>query len=656
MRQKLVLDLEVAPDYFLAGFKSIDTGVVRQYEVFDGQTTPLPRVELLSIMREFTCVTFNGDSYDIPVLFYALKLMYEAESYAIEVPDMLRQIKALSDHIVTAGLRGWQTMKEYGFQVPSFVDHIDLMEAVPGVGVSLKLYGARLHSKHLRDLPYAHNEPVFGWPEDRRSNILAYNANDLQTTIDLWREATKPEDDIIHTRVLMSKEFGIDLRSKSDAQIAEAAIRSKVTQLKGEPVYKSEIRPGTRYRYQPPAFLRFESEVMRDVFTKVLAAEFVVDAKGSVEMPPVLSNMNVTMGRSVYRMGIGGLHSTEKAQAVVATPEVFLRDLDVTSYYPSLILQCGLFPPNMGEHFQKVYKEFFDRRIAAKKSGDKSTSQTLKIVLNGTFGKLGSRFSVIYAPSLMIQVTLTGQLALLMLIERMEAVGIQAVSANTDGVVFAVPRCLESVQRAIVARWESDTGLAMEDTDYRALYSRSVNSYVAVKPDGSVKTKGDLAKSDAQHNPSNEIVKKAVTDYVAHGKPVYETIFECQDIRQFITATRVTGGAQVPTSQKWLDGWTQIEPRLWVLQHGDRLFKEKRVSRPAPVLVTDTAKYLGKVVRFYKSTKGYPFLERITNGAKVPSSDNSMPVMTLPDTLPDDIDYYAYINEAHALLRDIGVQ
>lgn len=652
MKHKLVFDIECSPDYFMVGFKRVDTKALRQYEFFEGHD--LKRTEILSILQNYTVIGFNSMDYDIPMLFYALKLAYEVETWQIEVADALTALKALSDHIITAGLRGWQTQQEYGFKVPEWVDHIDLKEPVPGVQISLKLYGGRLHSKRLQDLPYDHNEPVFGWPEDRRSNILEYNGNDLLLTIDLWNEATKPSDDIIATRVLIGAEFGLDLRSKSDAQIAEAVIKSAVTKLKREPVYRSEVRPGTRYKYLPPAFVRFTTPVMQKVMADVLSADFVVNAKGEVEMPPILDSAEVPIGRAIYRMGIGGLHSSEKRQVVKANEHFLLRDLDVTSYYPALILQCGLFPPNMGEHFQHVYQQFFDRRIYAKKKGDKSTAQTLKIVLNGTFGKLGSRFSVLYAPNLMIQVTLTGQLSLLMLIERMELAGISAVSANTDGVVFAVPRHLEDVQKAIVAQWEKDTGLGMEATDYQALYSRSVNSYIAVKMDGKVKTKGDFAPSDAQHNPSNEIVKTAICDYLAKGVPLHRTIMGCQDIRQFLTVQRVTGGAQVPTSQKLIDHWTH-DGEKWVMQHGTKTFKEKRKSRPGPLLVTDSAFYLGKVVRFYKSVNGYARLENVKNGNKVPSSDGAMPLMTLPDEFPSDVDYFAYINEAESLLRDLGV-
>lgn len=645
-RTKLVFDTECSPDYWMVGFKGIESGMVRQYELFDG--CDLPRQEILSILQQYTVIGFNSMDYDIPMLFYALLLT--ADPF-YDVKQVLGQLKALSDQIITSGMRGWQVESEYGFKVPSYVDHIDLMEPVPGVQISLKLYGGRLHSKRLQDLPYGPHEPVFGWPEDRRSVILKYNVNDLDTTIDLWKEATKPEDNIIATRELISAEFGIDLRSKSDAQIAEAAIKTKVSKLKGQTVYRSEVRPGTRYKYQPPAFIKFHSATMQKVFADVLSADFVVDAKGSVEMPPVLASAEVRIGQSVYRMGIGGLHSSEKNRAVVAP----LHDFDVTSYYPSLILLCGLFPPNMGEHFQRVYKDFYDRRLHAKKVGHKSTALTLKIVLNGTFGKLGSKWSVLYAPNLMIQVTLTGQLALLMLIERMEAAGIPVVSANTDGIVMACAPHLNATMHAIVKQWEQDTGLETEETKYVALYSRSVNSYLAVKPDGKVKTKGDLAPSDAQHNPSNEIVKQAVIAFLSKGTPVAQTIFSCRDVRQFLTVQRVTGGAQLPLSQKWLDGWTQAEPRLWVMWHGDKQFKEKRVSRPAPVLVTDSAKYLGKVVRYYHSTKSKTHIEYVKNGNKVPSSDNAMPLMELDGSFPDDIDYGYYIAEANALLKDLGV-
>lgn len=636
MKHTLTLDLEVYKDYFLAQFKRIDNGRVLAFEKYDGCELDIKPIRM--IMQTYRVITFNGMDYDLPMLCYAM------------IGASNEELKAASDAIILENLRGWQFEQRYGVRVPQNWDHIDLKEPVPGVKISLKLYGARLHSRKLQDLPY---DPSDSITPAMREELKRYCENDLDTTADLLAEATKPSDNIIETREKLSKEFGIDLRSKSDAQIAEVAIKSRVSALKGEPVYRQDIKPGTRYKYLPPPFMKFQSQIMRDVFKVVCDSDFVVNADGSVDTPAAMARLKVSIGSSIYTMGIGGLHSTEETVAHIASAGVLLRDRDVVSYYPSLILQCGLFPENMGKLFQQVYKDFFDRRIAAKKAGDKSTAQTLKIVLNGAYGKLGSSFSVLYAPNLMIQVTITGQLALLMLIERMEAAGIPVVSANTDGIVMACPARLEPKMLEIVAQWERDTGLETEETQYTALYSRDVNNYLAIKPDGKVKTKGVLTASDAQHNPTNEIVKQAVILQLSKGIPIGQTILGCRDVRQFLRVARVTGGAQLPLNTRALDNWERDGDK-WVQTHNGKTYKEKRKSRPAPVIVTDEATYLGKVVRFYRSTKSRTHIEYVSNGNKVGNSDNAMPLMTLDGSFPDDIDYGFYLKEANDLLREIG--
>ncbi len=656
-RPTAAFDIEIYPDYFEVGFKTVEGRKLRQFEMFDGH--PLDVDAILRIVASYTLIGFNSIDFDCPVMFYVLKLLREGKT----IQESITAGKWLSDKIIAGRLRSWQVYKELDFQPPAWLDHIDLMEPVPGVQIGLKLYAARLHSKLIQDLPYAPNENVFGWPEDRRAKILSYNdRTDLDATIELWLDATKPDDNIIETRVNISKEFGIDVRSKSDAQIAEATIKREVCKLKGvSNIYKSEIVQGTVFRYQPPAFLHFKTDLMRQVYQTVVNAKYVVNENGGIDMPPEIKDLKVAIGKSVYRMGIGGLHSSEKSQAIRCLPGEELIDIDGTSFYPYWILLCALFPPNMGEDFQKVYRRFYDLRVAAKKAGNKSIAQTYKIILNGAYGKLGSWYSVLYAPNLMIQVTLTGQLALLMMIESMELAGISVVSANTDGIVTHVKPGQKLPLSFVVNEWVERIGMDVEYTHYRALFSRDVNSYVAVKPDGKVKVKGAMAKSDTQHNPSNEIVKQAVIDFLSKGVPVAETILKCRDVRQFLTVQRVTGGAQIPTEQKWVDDWVQVLDRHWVRQAhidaGKDYYKSpvKRVSRPAPVLVTTQAQYLGKVVRWIRSTKSKTAIHYVKNGNKVPGSDNAYPLMELPDEFPDHIDYAYYIQEAYNALLDLGV-
>lgn len=599
------MDIECYQNYFLVGFKAVDSRKTMMFDVLadawnDQLTEQKQRATIISILRTYQIVTFNGLDYDMPMLTYALK------------GATCAQLKQASDHIIMGNLRSWQFEQEYGFKVPTWIDHIDLKEPVPGVQISLKLYGGRLHSKRLQDLPY---QPDALLNEDERQEVRTYNENDLDTTIDLWLKARDPKDDIIGTRELLTAEFGVDVRSKSDAQIAEAIIRARVEKLKGDRVYKQDIRPGTVFRYKPPAWLRFSNPLLVERFQQICAAQFIVKHDGTVLMPDALGGKALKIGSSAYKMGIGGLHSTEKSQAVIGSDKILVRDIDVVSYYPSLILQCGLFPENMGKHFQMVYNDFFVRRVSAKKAGHKSTAQTLKIFLNGTFGKLGSPYSVLYAPNLLIQVTVTGQLALLMLIERFEASGIPVVSANTDGVVQACPIHLDPIRLEIVKQWERETGLETEETKYRALFSRDVNNYLALKDGGGVKTKGVLADPGVMKNPANVIVSHAVCEYLDKGVPIGQTIIGCNDIRKFLTVKRVTGGAQ----------WR--------------------------------GQYLGKVVRWYRgadSTDPIFYGSGAKEGHKVGGSDNAVPAMELPNSVPADIDYDFYITEARDLLREIG--
>ena len=72
---------------------------------------------------------------------------------------------------------------------------------------------------------------------------------------------------------------------------------------------------------------------------------FRLGPSGAVEMPPQLEGLEITVNRSTYKMGIGGLHSQEKKLVAVSGPNNQIRMPDVASYYPNLILNSGEWPP-----------------------------------------------------------------------------------------------------------------------------------------------------------------------------------------------------------------------------------------------------------------------------------------------------------------------
>jgi hypothetical protein len=589
MQRTLAFDIECFTDYFLIAFRNVTTGKVATYEQYEGH--PLDVAKLRRIIQTFKLVSFNGNHYDLPVL-----------GMALTGADCAR-IREVSDAIILGGKKYWEVARQFQFAIPE-ANHIDLMEVAPGMG-GLKLYGGRLHCRTLQDLPI---EPDASILPEQRETLKAYCTNDLDLTVALFNKLL-PQ---IQLRERMSAQYGMDLRSKSDAQIAEAVIKVGVQDLSGKQVVRPEVRPWTRFQYQTPDFIQFHTRPLQDALALVQDAEFRIDGAGTLLMPEVLSNATIPIGESVYRLGIGGLHSSEARIAHVSDADHVLLDRDVASYYPSIILRCGFAPQHLGADFLKVYRGIVERRLEAKRNGDKVTANAMKVTCNGTYGKLGSKWSVLYSPELLIQVTLTGQLALLMLIELLETHAIPVVSANTDGIVIKCPRAKSDELSLIIEHWEQVSGFVTEETQYLALYARDVNNYIAIKPDGQTKTKGAYADAGLAKNPASGICTAAVIAWLVDGVPLEQTITGCQDITRFVTVRTVKGGA---------------------VKDGE---------------------YLGKVVRWYYAAGAVGTINYQSNGYTVPKSAGAKPLMTLPDTLPDDIDYAWYIDEARGILTDIG--
>lgn len=597
----VVMDTEAYPNYWSIAFRCVDSGKTRRFEQFND--SPLDREGILRFIQKARIISFNGNGYDIPMISLAVRGASNAA------------LKAASDDIILAGIRSWEFERKYNTRLPSYLDHIDLMEVSPGSPQkpSLKIYAGRMHSAHMQDLPF---DPDRVLTEEDVEALRSYHDNDLINTADMYRELMVQ----LALRASMSEQYGVDLRSKSDAQIAEAVIKKEIERITGNAPQKPDVRSFV-FHYTPPAYISYKTEQLKGVLATVKSAKFVVGRDGVVRMPEELAGLKIAIGGSTYQIGIGGLHSTESGTTHRADADHRLLDRDVTSYYPNIILTTGLFPKHLGPVFLKVYRTIYERRLAAKNSGDKNTSETLKIVLNGSFGKFGSPYSALYAPELMIQTTVTGQLAILMLIERMELAGISVVSANTDGFVSRVPVKLLPMFDRIIEAWEEATAFMTEETAYRALHSRDVNSYVAITTNGKAKRKGAYtasgpgqpAASGLKKNPDCEITAEAAVEFFKNGTPVEQTIRACTDVRKFVTVRRVNGGA--------MKGET----------------------------------FVGKAIRIYYAKGEKGVLTYRTNGNTVPSSEGAKPLMTLPDALPADIDYDWYIREALAILEEVGL-
>jgi len=649
----LVLDEECYINYFLIAFKSIQSGRVIYFEFEEDGYFEDPD-KLLWIMNNFTTVSFNGLGYDMPLLAIALTGQYST-----------RDLKIASDLIIQENVRSYKLLKQFGVQA-LVCNHIDIKEPAPLNG-SLKVYGGRIHTRKMQDLPYP-PEWYLGWAHI--ACVRLYCINDLDNTIDLYNAITKE----MALRYELTAQYGVDVRSKSDAQIAEAILGKELKKLSSAPIRKPFIQPGTVYRYNVPQFLRYQSGLMQWVLDKVANTFFVVSESGNIGMPKELSDLKIEIGNSVYKMGIGGLHSTEKTIAHYSDDEYELLDHDVESYYPRIILNQCLYPKHLGPAFLRAYSKIVNTRLTAKHRGDKAVSNSLKIVINGSFGKLGSMYSILYAPDLLIQVTITGQLSLLMLIERMELGNIPVVSANTDGIVVKCKKTDKPKMYDIIKQWECDTAFKTDETCYKALYSRDVNNYIAIKTNGEIKSKGAYARPGLSKNPTNEVCIDALEAYLTDGTPIAATIESCTNLSKFVNVRKVKGGAiyaKIITEESPLTPEQRIEilkANGWV-QHYSSWVRQEWIDKKQPydkmAISTEDAlkrgiveygEYLGKVVRWYYSRNERNISELVYAGSgnKVPRSDGARPMMQWPDKFPNDIDYDWYINETESILKSIG--
>lgn len=594
-----VFDVECYPNFFLVLLKDVHSGERHRFQI--SPNCRLDRSKLIGLLTTSLLIGFNSFEYDMPMIQLALRGYSAAE------------LKEASDAIVTRGMRYKEFAQLYELSRPSW-DHIDLIQVAP-LKASLKLYAGRLHCKTLQDLPIDPDKTITA---DDAALLAQYCENDLDNTATLYRELKGQLD----LRVALSQEYKADLRSKSDPQVAEAIICHEIKRING--VYPKRPEGVAAYhKYKVPECVNFRLPQLQELLETIRQAEFAVAYSGSIELPRELAAKDIVINGARYRIGIGGLHSNETKVAHVADDDTLLIDRDVASYYPAIILNQRLAPKHLGDAFLQVYEGIVSRRLAAKRAKDKMTAESLKIAVNGSFGKLGNKYSALYAPDLLIQVTLSGQLMLLMLIERIEQAGIQVVSANTDGIVMKCPASRYGELDAIVKEWERVTALTTEETRYKALYSKDVNNYIAIKTDGTWKGKGLYANPwseefdgpgvfKLQKNPSATIVNEAVVALLRDGTGLEDTIYNCEDVRKFISVRTVNGGA-----------------------------KQNDV-------------YIGKVVRWYYSKGSHTVMNYRTSGYKVPKSDNSTPLMVLPDKLPADINHDWYAEEARDVLRQIG--
>jgi hypothetical protein len=587
--KKLFFDIECYVNYFLIVFRN-ESGVTRAFELTEN--SPLDILALKKVIKNKILIGFNSKMYDIPMLAYALQgvdnLALKSMSNGL-IPDkeLLKQgvVKSSFKTICDNGL--WNLDAELK------CDHIDIINVIPGKS-SLKLYGARIGSTRLQDLPYDHMKSL---TRKEMDEVKLYCKNDVCITEDLYNALSEQ----FAVRDELNLEFGVDSRSKSDAQIADLVI-GKLCNFDD-----SKINNHVFFKYKTKLDFNFKSPELKQLKSDLKHIEFEAKRYSKIKCENV--HRKIEINGVDYSFGIGGLHSNEARRSLKACDNEWFIDIDVSSCYPKIILNNNLFPPQIEDGFTELYTKFYEERLS---TDSVSKSKVLKIILNGSFGKFGDGYSkYLYAPELLITTTITGQLGLLLLIERLEEHGFRVISANTDGITVRVLKDKYRKFRRIINLWEQKFNYDTKEVKYTALHSHSVNSYIAVKEDGSLKLKGLFAENDLSRNIDVPLCKKAAIDYVTKGIKPEDSIYNKEHNPMDIIKIRKT---------KFGAYWK--------------------------------GEYLGHTVRWYWSTIG----ESITNskGHRIAETSDAYPLMDLREPIKH-LHYDKYVNKTYELLKLLGV-
>ena len=683
--EKIFYDVESFPTFACVTFLSLEKSVYTQFLFGCGYNDLKKMKEFLD--REILLIGFNNHSYDDP----AIRFILQSKS-GRNLPENLF---ALSGKLISDIYRNDEAIKRLRY--PRFNERdiwksIDLMKimAFDRMGVSLKQIAINLKHERIQDLPYPYDYAISSKMEI--DTVLDYNKNDVDITKKLYLKIL-PQ---IELREDIGRLYGVDVSSASDSKMGNIILEHFYKEELGADVKAlRELR--TRRTYVNladcvPDVIQFTSRELQELRDTIISTTLE---------NPFKFEQTLNFRGLQYTIASGGIHSKEASIVYRATEDKKIITCDIASMYPSCIIINNIYPEHLGEDFVKVLKMLTAERLSAKKK-NKVKADALKITINGLYGKLNSDTFWLQDAKAMLRVTIAGQLYILMLIEMLSDIGIQCISANTDGIECFVPVEKEEEYYNVCKTWMDKTQFVLEFNEYSVYAKRDVNNYVSIsrkqdawlwedrhverKPFGKPKAKGALVPDiDLKKGYKHPIVARAVYEYFVNGTPVENTIKGCNDVLDFCISQKsdkkfiteyVTIDSQVnkePSSKtekkkiliamEWVETYGKNWKKIGTEDISSMTFDSAFTYAWRQYVLTKNIKHvkqLQKTNRFYISNSG-GIIRKIdkTNPKRISGLFVGHNVRILNDYNPEkplksyDINFDWYIREAKEAIEDV---
>ena len=426
------------------------------------------------------------------------------------------EIKGVNDWIIDGG-QGWQCplLNDVFFRF----NNVDVMDDMQ-VGLSLKAIEGHL------GLSIEESDVDFNLDRSLSADELALTIKYCKHDVDCTERLTDLREKYLKNKIYLGGLKGIDevkALSMTNAKLTAAYLdATKSVEYNDEREYK--YPENLRREYIPDEVFHFFDRL----FDPDVSDEELFKSK-----------LNLFVGDCPVTLGFGGIHGAIPFYQGRETGSKLIRNYDVASYYPHLMTICGYTSRNIPN--PHIYAEMLEKRMKAKKSGDTSTANALKLVANTTYGAMLNKYNDLCDPLMGRSVCITGQLFLLELANHLRAdcKTLEIVQLNTDGIMVSFDDSEYTKVLEITKEWETRTGFELEEDKIKGIAQKDVNNYVEIPYEGKPKIKGGylvrgIAPAGAFNvNNNATIVAKAIVDYFTKGTEVETTIGECNDIFQF---------------------------------------------------------------------------------------------------------------------------
>ncbi len=546
-----VYDIETYPNLFAIGFKDVDTGVRKKFRVWADPDNAMhiinefPKLIDHLLYKTKRLIGYNNKAFDDILVNYCI---FEKDRLMKGDPlKICQELKQLANTAILA-----QQKDDYGEEAATckrylkknYIPSTDLILLFNPIDrVSLKQMAVNLKWHNIIDLPY----PEYSYlNREQMEEVTDYLDNDVDIT-ELVLHNQAPE---IELRYDMKKRTGIDFTNSCRTDIAKKMLINYISKETNIPERKLK-RMRTEYTeialkdciVPKIRLITKEGDRLRwAIENKVINPNLKETGKKKKQFEFTYKSKYVS-----HTIGLGGIHSNNPPEIMIADENYIYLDIDATSFYPYLMVNEQFYPAHIGPIFVPIYHEnVLKPRVEAKAkikfdSRFKIDAETLKIVANGTFG-LTKAEGFLKDAMVTIKTCLNGELMLIMLIEWIETyTQALAVYSNTDGLTLRIPISEYGKVLNICQRWEYYTGHTLEYNEYVKIVILNVNNYLIVMKNGDIKVKGSVFNNKIQiaKGYSFPIIAKALFDYYVSDIPVETTIKECNDIYMFMVSQRV---------------------------------------------------------------------------------------------------------------------